>query len=92
MAEIKTAKTAGFCFGVDRAVKLVYEELEKYGGRVATLGPIIHNRDVVEDLKKRACGSLKTSESLMKMKKLSYVLTGWEGKYMTSFHRRETII
>ena len=29
MAEIKTAKTAGFCFGVDRAVKLVYEELEK---------------------------------------------------------------
>ena len=53
MAEIKTAKTAGFCFGVDRAVKLVYEELEKYGGRVATLGPIIHNRDVVEDLKKK---------------------------------------
>lgn len=53
MAEIKTAKTAGFCFGVDRAVKLVYEELDKHCGKVATLGPIIHNRDVVEDLKKR---------------------------------------
>ena len=29
MAEITVAKTAGFCFGVDRAVKLVYAELEK---------------------------------------------------------------
>lgn len=38
MVQITVAKTAGFCFGVDRAVKLVYAELEK-GGRVATLGP-----------------------------------------------------
>lgn len=52
MAEIKIAKTSGFCFGVDRAVKLVYDELEKQSGKVATLGPIIHNSDVVEDLKK----------------------------------------
>ncbi|MGN0621926.1 MAG: bifunctional 4-hydroxy-3-methylbut-2-enyl diphosphate reductase/30S ribosomal protein S1 [Porcipelethomonas sp.] len=53
MAEIKIAESAGFCFGVDRAVKLVYEELEKKSGKVATLGPIIHNRDVVDDLEKR---------------------------------------
>ncbi len=53
MAEIKIAKTAGFCFGVDRAVRLVYEELEKHSGRVATLGPIIHNRDVVDDMKSK---------------------------------------
>ena len=53
MAEIKTAKTAGFCFGVDRAMKLVNEEVEKNSGRIATLGPIIHNSDVVEDLKRK---------------------------------------
>lgn len=49
MAEITVAKSAGFCFGVDRAVKLVYEALER-GGTVATLGPIIHNQDVVNDM------------------------------------------
>lgn len=52
MANITLAKSAGFCFGVDRAVKLVYKELEK-GGSVCTLGPIIHNQNVVDDLKKR---------------------------------------
>ncbi len=56
MVQITVAKTAGFCFGVDRAVKLVYAELEK-GGRVATLGPIIHNADVVNDMIAKAPGS-----------------------------------
>ena len=46
---IKVAKSAGFCFGVDRAVKLVYEEIEK-GGKVATYGPIIHNTNVVNEI------------------------------------------
>lgn len=49
MDNIIVAKTAGFCFGVDRAVKIVYNELEK-GKKVATLGPIIHNQNVVDDL------------------------------------------
>ena len=40
------AKTAGFCFGVDRAVSLV-EQAVREGKRVATLGPIIHNRHVI---------------------------------------------
>ena len=47
--EIKTAKSAGFCFGVARAVKLAEEAAEK-GGRVKTLGPLIHNDRVVERL------------------------------------------
>ena len=41
------AKTAGFCFGVDRAVSLV-EEAVAAGKRVSTLGPIIHNRHVMD--------------------------------------------
>ncbi len=50
--EIILAKTAGFCFGVDRAVNLVYELVEK-GEKVCTLGPIIHNAQLVGDLESR---------------------------------------
>lgn len=49
---ITLAKTAGFCFGVDRAVKMVYELLDE-GKKVATLGPIIHNPQLVSELEKR---------------------------------------
>ena len=49
--EIRLAKTAGFCFGVDRAVKLTYGLLEE-GHKVATLGPSIHNPQTVEDLER----------------------------------------
>ena len=48
---IQVAKTAGFCFGVNRAVEMV-TKLAKQGNAVATLGPIIHNKQVVDDLKK----------------------------------------
>ncbi len=50
--KITLGKKAGFCFGVDRAVKLI-EELVREGQNVATLGPIIHNSQVIEDLEKR---------------------------------------
>ena len=63
MVQITVAKTAGFCFGVDRAVKLVYAELEK-GGRVATLGPIIHNADVVNDMLAKGARIVSSVEEL----------------------------
>ena len=50
--QIILAKTAGFCFGVNRALKLTYELLEQ-GRPVATLGPLIHNPQVVEDLESK---------------------------------------
>ena len=50
--KITVAKTAGFCFGVDRAVNLV-NELVNQGKKVCTLGPIIHNPQMVENLKNR---------------------------------------
>ena len=49
---IKLADTAGFCFGVDRAVNLVWELIEK-GEKVCTLGPIIHNAQLVSDLSEK---------------------------------------
>ncbi len=47
--KITVAETAGFCFGVDRAVNIVYKMLNE-GHKVCTLGPIIHNPQVIEDL------------------------------------------
>lgn len=52
--EIILAKTAGFCFGVKRAVDTVYSEIEnKNSSDVYTYGPIIHNEEVVKDLMSR---------------------------------------
>lgn len=50
--QIILAKTAGFCFGVDRAVNLVYS-LVNDGKKVCTLGPIIHNAQLVSDLESK---------------------------------------
>ncbi|MEE1197579.1 MAG: bifunctional 4-hydroxy-3-methylbut-2-enyl diphosphate reductase/30S ribosomal protein S1 [Acutalibacteraceae bacterium] len=50
--KITLAKTAGFCFGVDRAVNTVYDLLDS-GKKVCTLGPIIHNPQLVGELEVR---------------------------------------
>ncbi len=63
MSKVTVAKSAGFCFGVDRAVKMVYSELEK-NTRVATLGPIIHNQDVVNDMKAKGARIVETVDEL----------------------------
>ena len=60
--EITLAKTAGFCFGVKRAVEMVYSHTGKEN--VYTYGPIIHNEEVVEDLKKKGVGVLHTEEDI----------------------------
>ncbi|MBP3593334.1 MAG: bifunctional 4-hydroxy-3-methylbut-2-enyl diphosphate reductase/30S ribosomal protein S1 [Lachnospiraceae bacterium] len=49
---VKVAKTAGFCFGVKRAVELV-EQQAALGKKVYTYGPIIHNEEVTEELAKK---------------------------------------
>ena len=51
--EVKVAKTAGFCFGVQRAVDKVYELIDSCPDRLFTLGPIIHYEEVVNDLEKK---------------------------------------
>ena len=48
--DVTLAKSAGFCFGVKRAVSTVYEQIEKQGKPIYTYGPIIHNEEVVKDL------------------------------------------
>ena len=63
--EIRLAKTAGFCFGVKRAVDTVYEQVEKCTGEdIYTYGPIIHNEEVVKDLQSKGVKVLNTLEEL----------------------------
>lgn len=50
---VTVAKSAGFCFGVRRAVQMVYDEADRDSCRVYTMGPIIHNELVVDDLRKK---------------------------------------
>ena len=63
--EVKVAKTAGFCFGVKRAVETVYEQVEKEKDKqIYTYGPIIHNDEVVKDMQKRGVKVIRTEEEL----------------------------
>ena len=58
---VRVAKSAGFCFGVSRAVELV-EQAAQAGKQVATLGPIIHNRHVVDKFEKMGVRVIDTPE------------------------------
>ena len=53
MLEIITADEAGFCFGVKRAIEIVKEAVAGTDKKVYTLGPLIHNPQVVEDLRQK---------------------------------------
>ena len=64
MSKVTVAKSAGFCFGVDRAVKMVYGELEN-NTKVATLGPIIHNQDVVNDMQAKGARIIESVDELL---------------------------
>ena len=63
--EVRLAKTAGFCFGVRRAVDTVYEQVDKCEDeKIYTYGPIIHNEEVVKDLRSKGVEVLNTLEEL----------------------------
>ncbi len=71
--EVILAKSAGFCFGVKRAVERVYEQIE--GGRkIYTYGPIIHNEEVVKDLEKRGVKVIESEEELMSLREGAVVI------------------
>ena len=72
--EITVAKSAGFCFGVQRAVDSVYKELEENSGKIYTFGPIIHNEQVVEDLNKKGIEVIDTAEQLKEIKEGTVVI------------------
>ena len=64
MARVEVAKSAGFCFGVSRAVKLA-EDAAENGGKIATLGPIIHNDCAVERLAQKGVRIINSPDEAM---------------------------
>ena len=58
------AKSAGFCFGVKRAVETVYREAQKGGQPIYTYGPIIHNEEVVADLEQKGVAVVHSVDEL----------------------------
>lgn len=66
--EVKLAKTAGFCFGVKRAVETVYEQVKEcQDEKIYTYGPIIHNEEVVNDLRNKGVEVIRTEEELREL-------------------------
>ena len=71
--EVTLAKSAGFCFGVKRAVDMVYEEAQKKE-QVYTFGPIIHNEQVVADLQKKGVAVLNSIDELKNFKEGTVII------------------
>lgn len=70
--QVIVAKTAGFCFGVKRAVDKVYEQIENQRKQerslpIYTYGPIIHNEEVVRDLEEKGVRVIHTKEELARI-------------------------
>lgn len=70
--EIKVAKTAGFCFGVKRAMDMVYAQVGKQ--YVHTYGPIIHNDEVVRELEQSDIFALNSIEELKQKKEGTIII------------------
>ena len=61
--EVRLAKTAGFCFGVKRAVETVYEQVKEcQSEKIYTYGPIIHNEEVVKDMTSKGVEVINSEE------------------------------
>ena len=86
--EITVAKSAGFCFGVKRAVDTVYEQVEKQMGKqIYTYGPIIHNEEVVKDMEAHGVKVLRGEEELKGLGAGSWIRPN--GGYFITFKANE---
>ena len=71
--EVLLAKSAGFCFGVKRAVENVYKQLDTHK-KIYTYGPIIHNEQVVGDLEKRGVTVIESEKEIAGIKEGAVVI------------------
>ena len=88
---IKVAKTAGFCFGVDRAVKMAFDTAEKFP-RVVTLGPIIHNPQIVAQLEKMGFEQWNHRKKSPPIQRLSSVPMELEKRFMITYMHAEFLM
>lgn len=88
MAEVITAKTAGFCFGVKRAVEEVYNEISS-GRKIYTYGPIIHNDEVVKDLESKGVTTIREDAQLSMVKKEDTIIIRSHGITKSEYENLE---
>ena len=65
--KVEVAESAGFCFGIERALNTVFEQLQK-GKPVYTYGPITHNETVCSDLEKKGVRIIESPDELKNIK------------------------
>lgn len=72
--QVIKAKTAGFCFGVKRAVDTVFEQVEACEDPIYTYGPIIHNEEVVKDMEKKGVSVLRSEAEIDALEKGTVII------------------
>lgn len=73
--EFIIAETAGFCFGVSRAIDTVYDNVKECKTKIYTLGPIIHNKQVVDDLHSKGVDAIDSIKDIKDKKSKVVVRT-----------------
>ena len=71
---VYTARSAGFCFGVQRALDTVYRQIEDGYAPIYTYGPIIHNEIVVDDLNQKGVRVIETREDLERLEEGTVII------------------
>lgn len=67
MSNVRLAESAGFCFGVKRAIELAYAEIEKKNGEpLYSYGPLIHNKEVTNDLDQKGLHIIESLDGVEK--------------------------
>ena len=68
--EVRLAESAGFCFGVNRAMDKVSEQIKKADGekKIYTYGPIIHNSEVVRELKEKGVDIVESTDEFERIR------------------------
>ena len=88
--KVKVAKTAGFCFGVKRAVDKVYQLIEEGVSPIYTL-PIIHNEEVVSDLESRGVQVIQAEELDQIRDGTVVILARWSReRYLSETQRKQS--
>jgi 4-hydroxy-3-methylbut-2-enyl diphosphate reductase len=65
MSEVILAQSAGFCFGVKRAIEMAYKQIEK-NEKTYSYGPLIHNKEVTGDLEKKGLTIIESLDNIDK--------------------------
>lgn len=88
--KIEVAKSAGFCFGVNRAINMVNDLLDR-GCKVCTLGPIIHNERMVHELSAKGSRIIDVPSQAKSDETIVIRTHGVSASVMDEIKRQETV-